>query len=82
MMKNLINVAASALQVNIRQRAAVTVRTQSAVPVELTHTQQSGICLLCALPAHHPAGKDWCRIKHALSRRTEPVAARPMSTAF
>ncbi|XP_074883572.1 tumor necrosis factor receptor superfamily member 1B-like isoform X2 [Buteo buteo] len=82
MRKDLINVAASALQVNIRQRAAVTLRTQSAVPVDLTHIQQSGIGLLSALPAHHPAGKDLCRIKRALRHRTESVAAHPMSTAF
>jgi len=31
--------------------------TQSAVPVDLTRIQQSGIGLLSALPAHHPAGK-------------------------
>ncbi|KAK4809903.1 hypothetical protein QYF61_023390 [Mycteria americana] len=82
MKKNLTNVAASALQVNIRQRAAVTVWTQSAVPVDLTRIQQSGIGLLSALPAHHPAGKGLCRIKHALSHRTESAAAHPMSTAF
>ncbi|KAI1231445.1 hypothetical protein IHE44_0007894, partial [Lamprotornis superbus] len=58
MMKNLINVAASALQVSIGQEAAVTLWTPSAAPAELKHTQPSGIILHSALPAHHPAGKN------------------------
>lgn len=82
MKKDLTSVAASALQVSIRQRAAVTVWTQSAVLVDLTHIQPSGIGLLSALLAHHPAGKDLYRIKRALIHRTESVFAHAMSTVF
>lgn len=52
-------------QVSIEQKAAVTERTQSAVPVDPIPTRQSGINLLSALPAHHPAGKVGLNYKEA-----------------
>lgn len=56
--KDLRNVAANALQVSVRQRAAVTAWTQSASLVYLTPIQPSGIGLLSALLALRLAGKD------------------------